>query len=94
MIEKGARHLIILSRSGEELPRNRAFIEDLKSQSGCHVVSVTGSVANLTDTQRAVSAATKPIAGVIQMSMVLRVRIPCSCNHIDNADVYFLPPGC
>ncbi|GFF24565.1 lovastatin diketide synthase LovF [Aspergillus lentulus] len=72
MAEKGARHLIILSRSGEELPRNRAFIEDLKSQSGCHVVSVTGSVANLTDTQRAVSAATKPIAGVIQMSMVLR----------------------
>ncbi|PKX95178.1 putative polyketide synthase [Aspergillus novofumigatus IBT 16806] len=72
MVEKGARHLIILSRSGEELPRNRAFIEDLKSRSGCHVVSVTGSVANLTDTQRAVSAATKPIAGVIQMSMVLR----------------------
>ncbi|EAW16387.1 putative polyketide synthase [Aspergillus fischeri NRRL 181] len=72
MVEKGAQHLIILSRSGEELPRNRAFIEDLKSQSGCHVVSVTGSVANLTDTQRAVSAARKPIAGVIQMSMVLR----------------------
>ncbi|GFF30084.1 lovastatin nonaketide synthase [Aspergillus udagawae] len=72
MVEKGARHLIVLSRSGEESPRNQAFIEDLKSQSGCHVVSVTGSVANPIDTQRAVSAATKPIAGVIQMSMVLR----------------------
>ncbi|KAF7180982.1 hypothetical protein CNMCM7691_000111 [Aspergillus felis] len=72
MVEKGARHLIILSRSGEESPRNQAFIEDLKSQNGCHVVSVTGSVANPIDTQRAVSAATKPIAGVIQMSMVLR----------------------
>ncbi|GIC87841.1 type I iterative polyketide synthase [Aspergillus udagawae] len=72
MVEKGARHLIVLSRSGEESPQNQAFIEDLKSQSGCHVVSVTGSVANPIDTQRAVSAATKPIAGVIQMSMVLR----------------------
>jgi NADPH:quinone reductase-like Zn-dependent oxidoreductase len=94
MVEKGARHLIVLSRSGEESPRNQAFIEDLKSQSGCHVVSVTGSVANPIDTQRAVSAATKPIAGVIQMSMVLRVRIRCSRDYANNADLYFLPPGC
>ncbi|GFF60843.1 lovastatin nonaketide synthase [Aspergillus udagawae] len=72
IVEKGARHLIVLSRSGEESPQVQAFIRDLKSQSGCHIISVTGSVANPIDTQRAVSAATKPIAGVIQMSMVLR----------------------
>ncbi|RHZ46920.1 uncharacterized protein CDV56_103490 [Aspergillus thermomutatus] len=73
MVEKGARNLVVLSRSGDESPTNRAFVRDLESQ-GSHVTTVTGSVANMQDVRRAVAAATQPIAGVIQMSMVLRVR--------------------
>lgn len=73
MVERGARHLVILSRSGRASSRNRAFIEDLESEWSCRVTAVTGSVTSIEDTRRAVAAAEKPMAGVMQMAMVLRV---------------------
>ncbi|KAF4231532.1 hypothetical protein CNMCM8980_005228 [Aspergillus fumigatiaffinis] len=74
MVEKGARNLVFLCRTGAQSPKNRAFIRDLESQ-GSHVTTITGSVADLEDVRRAVSATSRPIAGVIQMSMVLQDQL-------------------
>ncbi|GAB1218268.1 hypothetical protein ATERTT37_007522 [Aspergillus terreus] len=71
MAEKGAKHIIFLSPSGAHTAEREAFVKNLESQ-GCHVVVVMGSVANIDDVKRAVSSAMKPLAGVIQLSMVLR----------------------
>ncbi|OJJ78433.1 uncharacterized protein ASPGLDRAFT_62541 [Aspergillus glaucus CBS 516.65] len=72
MVEKGARHFIFLSRSGAESPDAQAFIDDLESHNMVSAMVVTGDVANNGDVQRALSAAKYPIAGVLQMSMVLK----------------------
>jgi hypothetical protein len=72
MVENGARELIYLSRSAGERPADQAFFRELESQ-GCRAIAVAGSAANMIDVQRAVNASSKPISGVIQMSMVLRV---------------------
>ncbi|KAL8969458.1 MAG: hypothetical protein Q9183_001983 [Haloplaca sp. 2 TL-2023] len=67
MVEHGARHLVFLSRTADA---NLAFVEELNSL-GCEVQLVRGSVTNPDDVIRAISQATKPIRGVLQMSMVL-----------------------
>lgn len=88
MVEKGARHLVFLSRSGLTSPESQALVRDLQSQDGCSVTVVTGSVANVDNVRRAVAACRKPIGGVMQMTMVLKVSQPInapkqkSANHI------------
>lgn len=72
MVEKGARHLIFLSRSDTSSPKRQSLVQDLISQ-GCSVTTVIGNVANMKDVERAVAAAPKPITGVVQLSMVLKV---------------------
>lgn len=74
MVENGARNLVFLSRSARESPETADFLEELSSQ-GCQVQLVAGSVVNMSDVQRAIDTAAKPVAGVIQMSMVLKVRL-------------------
>jgi hypothetical protein len=71
MVERGARHLVFLSRSGGSKPHEEAFARGLRD-SGCTVDMVKGSVTGLDDVVRAVNQAPKPIAGVVQLSMVLR----------------------
>ncbi|KAF4841408.1 Highly reducing polyketide synthase FUM1 [Colletotrichum siamense] len=71
MVEHGAGELIFLSRSAGTGPQVESFLGELRSQ-GCVVKAVVGSVAILEDATRAVNAADHPIAGVFQMSMVLR----------------------
>ena len=74
LVEHGARNLIFLSRSGGgNSSETLAFVEELAA-AGCGVQIVAGSVARLEDVRRVISQASVPIAGVIQMSMVLRVR--------------------
>jgi NAD(P)-dependent dehydrogenase (short-subunit alcohol dehydrogenase family) len=73
MVENGARNLIFLSRSARDSQENHSFLEELHSQD-CQTQLVAGSVSNMSDVQRAINLATKPLAGVIQMSMVLKVR--------------------
>lgn len=73
MAEHGAGELIFLSRSAGTGTQVESFLGELRSQ-GCVVKAVAGSVAILEDVTRAVNAADRPIAGVFQMSMVLRVR--------------------
>ncbi|KAI4122746.1 MAG: hypothetical protein LQ338_005639 [Usnochroma carphineum] len=70
LVERGARHLIFFSRSAGKVKSDDPFVEELAAQ-GCSVQTFSGSVANIADVKRVVSSAAKPIAGVLQASMVL-----------------------
>jgi D-arabinose 1-dehydrogenase-like Zn-dependent alcohol dehydrogenase len=72
MVERGAKNIVFLSRSAGKSSEDQEFLRELESQD-CRAVAIAGSVVELSDVQRAVRAAPAPIAGVIQMSMVLRV---------------------
>ena len=72
MIERGAKHLIFMSRSAGSVTSEDPYIKELTT-CGCSVQTFSGSVFNLSDVKRVVSAAAKPIAGVLQASMVIDV---------------------
>lgn len=74
MAENGAHHLIFLSRSGDTHEDTRDFLDELYSQ-GCQSHVIAGSVSNKVDVEAAVRGASVPIAGVINMSMVLEVSV-------------------
>ncbi|KAF3491768.1 uncharacterized protein GIQ15_01285 [Arthroderma uncinatum] len=71
MVENGARHITYLSRSAGQSLEDRSFLAELKTQ-GCSATAVAGSVVNLGDVKLAISQSTRPLAGVIHMSMVLQ----------------------
>ena len=71
MVERGARHLIYLSRNAGGVADDKQFVHELNSM-GCQVQLVRGSVTDPTDVRRALEGASHPIKGVLQMSMVLR----------------------
>lgn len=73
MVESGARHIIYLSRSAKETGGTHYFLNELRSQ-GCQVQMVAGSVSKFADVEAAVKKASMPIAGVINMSMILKVE--------------------
>ena len=72
LVENGATELLFLSRSAGTSVRDKQFFLELKAL-GCTARAFQGSVASLTDLQGAIRQSTNPIAGVIQLSMVLRV---------------------
>lgn len=72
MVQNGARYIMYLSRSAGDSDQDKRFIQEIEAQ-GCAVQAVKGSVTSLQDVCRAVKQATKPIAGVFLMTMVLRV---------------------
>ncbi|GKT66976.1 polyketide synthase [Colletotrichum tofieldiae] len=71
LLEHGARNLIFLSRSAKS-PNNDAFVKELESYPGCVVQAVSGDVSNPKDVLKAVNSASKPVAGVLQLSLVLK----------------------
>ncbi|KAI1361572.1 putative polyketide synthase [Xylaria arbuscula] len=71
MVEHGARHLIFMSRSAREGVETQDLLNDLRSQD-CQVTLVAGSVSSISDVRIVVDVASKPIAGVINMAMVLK----------------------
>lgn len=73
MAERGARNLIFLSRSAGKSDGDQKFIRELEAQ-GCSVQTFRGSVTCLEDVKKAVDNAAGSLAGVMHMSMVLRVR--------------------
>lgn len=81
MVEKGARHFVFLSRSAGISEKSQAFLKELESQ-GCTAITISGSVTNSDDVHRAIAACTRPLEGVIQMSMVLRVS--SKLLHMEN----------
>ena len=72
MVENGARTILFLSRSAKEGPETSPFFNELRAQ-GCEVLTFAGSVTNLSDVEAAVQQATRPVAGIMQMSAVMRV---------------------
>ena len=77
MAREGARHLVIMARSGYSDDTSQATIMHLAAL-GCQVDLVQGDVTVMADVGRAVRAAGKPLAGVIMGAMVLKVRRPAS----------------
>lgn len=72
MVEHGARNLVFLSRTASS-PENNAFIAELKGYPGCTVTTISGDVSKYGDVSKAIESATAPVAGVMQLSLVLRV---------------------
>jgi NAD(P)-dependent dehydrogenase (short-subunit alcohol dehydrogenase family) len=70
----GAKHLIVTSRgsSGPRDDRTAAILDDL-SAIGAQVEFVQADITAKQDVQRIFQATTRPIAGIIQGAMVLRV---------------------
>lgn len=74
MVENGARNILFLSRAAKEGPDNTPFFEELRAR-GCEVSAFAGSVTSSMDVEAAVKQATRPVAGIMQMSAVMRVCI-------------------
>ena len=72
LVERGAKYLLYLSRSAGESPKDQAFLYELASQN-CSVQVFKGSVADFQDVKNVVENASRPIAGVLQMAMILKV---------------------
>jgi aryl carrier-like protein len=70
MVSHGAKNLVFLSRSAGEKEEDRALVREL-SEMGCQALTFAGDVAHLATVQRVVSSIAMPIAGVIQLAMVL-----------------------
>ncbi|KAI9150039.1 LOW QUALITY PROTEIN: Highly reducing polyketide synthase lcsB [Paramyrothecium foliicola] len=71
MAENGAGELIFLSRSANPGPQLDGFAKEIASH-GCSVQLVPGSVVDMNDVKRTIQSASKPIAGIINLSMILR----------------------
>lgn len=72
MVERGARHLIFFSRSAGSVTSEDPYIQELAAR-GCSVQTFSGSITSLADVKKVVASAAKPIAGILQASMVLNV---------------------
>lgn len=82
MVEHGARHLIFLSRSAGISDQDDNFFNELHVQ-GCSVQACRGSVTEIDEVRSAIDNAVAPIAGVMHMSMVIKVRILLSSSRRD-----------
>lgn len=71
MVTHGARNLIFLSRSAGKGDEDATFIEELEYM-GCKVQTFSGDVSDESMVNRIVATAAMPIAGVMQMAMILR----------------------
>jgi len=76
MVERGARHLIFLSRSAGVSEESKSLSDELESM-GCSITMVKGGVDNIEDVKKAIEASFRPIKGVFQLAMVQRV-----CSHL------------
>jgi NAD(P)-dependent dehydrogenase (short-subunit alcohol dehydrogenase family) len=77
MVDRGARHLLLLSRSGTSRPRARALVDELV-QRGVQVSAPSCDIADLNQLENAVREAAStmpPIRGCIHSAMLLRVSI-------------------
>jgi KR domain len=74
LVEKGAKHIVFFSRSAGSLAKDDPYIKELEAL-GCTIQTFSGSVSNSSDVQRVIDSIGRPIAGVLQASMVLRVSL-------------------
>ncbi|OKP09596.1 Lovastatin diketide synthase LovF [Penicillium subrubescens] len=71
LVENGANNLVYLSRSAGQSIQDRQFFLELQDQ-GCSVQAFSGDVSVLGDVERTIQGARFPVAGILQMSMVLK----------------------
>ncbi|TGO51615.1 hypothetical protein BOTNAR_0350g00100 [Botryotinia narcissicola] len=73
MVERGARHLVFLSRSGTDSPLALALVEGLKA-SGVNVVVLRANVASKPQILEAIASTDPkyPIRGIVHAAMVLK----------------------
>jgi hypothetical protein len=74
MVKAGARDLVIMSRSGCDDSRSQSVLVRLRHM-GCKVVVIRGDVCQLGDVERAITAGSKPIAGIVHGAMVPIVSV-------------------
>ena len=72
MIDKGAKNLVFLARSGDEKAEVREFVDELRALD-VDVRIVKGDVAILKDVEAAITCTHKPIKGVVQAALMLQV---------------------
>ncbi|KAL6817690.1 reducing type I polyketide synthase [Trichoderma camerunense] len=73
LAKHGAKFLAVLCRSNYDDQKSARAIKDIRAV-GCHVDLFQGDVTRFEDVQRVYRDAQRPIAGVVQASMVLRDR--------------------
>lgn len=71
MAEHGAKHVIVISRSAGTKASDKDFVEEMR-EFGCAIDCCAGDVADFDFLQKTIERAGRPIAGVMQMAMVLR----------------------
>lgn len=74
LAERGAGHLVFLSRNATVSAESSSISTELESM-GCSVTMVSGSINNVEDIQKAVRVSPAPIKGVFQLAMVQRVSL-------------------
>ncbi|KAF7919956.1 uncharacterized protein EAE98_009190 [Botrytis deweyae] len=76
MVERGARHLVFLSRSGTDSPSALALVEGLKA-SGVNAVVLRANVASKPQILEAIASIDPkyPIRGVVHAAMVLKDKL-------------------
>ena len=88
MARHGARHIIVMSRSGTSNEASARVIQNCTTY-GCEITDAKGDAGDMEFVRRLFkSARSKRIAGVIQGAMVLRVSFSqskgasCDCTHM------------
>ncbi|KAI3556710.1 polyketide synthase [Colletotrichum abscissum] len=71
LLEHGARNLVFLSRSAGSAD-NEPFVKELESYPGSVIKTISGDVSNPGDVLKAINEAPEPLAGVMQLSLVLK----------------------
>ncbi|TDZ16051.1 Highly reducing polyketide synthase gloL [Colletotrichum orbiculare MAFF 240422] len=86
LLEHGARNLVFLSRSAGSVD-NEPFVRELESYPGAVITAISGDVGKSEDVARAIGAAPKPIAGVLQLSLVLKDNSTAEMTYKEWTDV-------
>ena len=72
MFERGARNFVHISRSGTDKIPAKSLVHDLE-MAGANVTIIRGDVTVLQDVEKAMTASTRPIGGIIHAAMGIHV---------------------
>ncbi|KAH7168199.1 hypothetical protein DER46DRAFT_679392 [Fusarium sp. MPI-SDFR-AT-0072] len=86
MVQRGARHLIYLSRSAGTHQKHLELAQELASL-GCRVDFIQGSITSLDGVTTAETRANGHLKGVLQMSMAVNPKVKGTWN-LHNASLY------
>ena len=70
LVERGARTLVIISRSADQTDESKKFVVEMATL-GCSIVPVSGKVNSQEDVERAIANVGRPIKGVVHMAWIL-----------------------